>query len=214
MRVTKLGHCCLLIEEKGVRILTDPGIVTTAQNEIKNIDLVLITHEHSDHFHIESVKEILKNNPELVIVTNSSVNELLKKENILNTKIVEDGDGLQYKEIMLKGFGSKHEIIHPEIPGVLNTGYKIEDKLFCPGDSFEHTDINAEILALPVAGPWMNIRTALDYCIRLNPKKCFPIHDGVLSEFGKGVIGRVVPRVLNNHNIEFVNIGINEEIEF
>src|SRR3989338_6362300 len=25
MKITKLGHCCLLIEEKGVKILTDPG---------------------------------------------------------------------------------------------------------------------------------------------------------------------------------------------
>ena len=38
MNITKLGHCCLLIEEKGLRILTDPGAYSTGQNEIKNID--------------------------------------------------------------------------------------------------------------------------------------------------------------------------------
>lgn len=214
MKITKFGHCCLLIEDKGVRVLTDPGLFTTAQNEVKNIDVILITHEHSDHLHIESVKKILENNPEVLIVTNTSVNELLKKENILNIKIVENRESFGYKGLMLSGHGSLHEIIHPEIPGVVNVGYMIGERLFVPGDSFEHDAINPEILALPVAGPWMNIHTALDYCIRLNPKKCFPVHDGVLSEFGKGVIGRVVPRVLNNHGISFADLELNTETDF
>src|SRR3989344_5644853 len=50
------------IEENGVRILTDPGTYSTQQSEVKNIDFVLITHEHADHFHIDSLKALLKNN--------------------------------------------------------------------------------------------------------------------------------------------------------
>ena len=49
MKITKFGHSCLLVEENGVRILFDPGSYSTAQNDVKNIDVVLITHEHSDH---------------------------------------------------------------------------------------------------------------------------------------------------------------------
>lgn len=52
MKITKFGHCCLLIEENGVRILTDPGTYSTQQSEVKNIDFVLITHEHADHFQL------------------------------------------------------------------------------------------------------------------------------------------------------------------
>ncbi|MBI2052837.1 MAG: MBL fold metallo-hydrolase, partial [Candidatus Ryanbacteria bacterium] len=29
MKITKFGHCCLLIKENGVRILTDPGTYST-----------------------------------------------------------------------------------------------------------------------------------------------------------------------------------------
>ena len=57
----------MLIEEKEVRVLTDPGTYTTAQNEIKNIDVILITHEHADHLHIESVKKIRENNPRVPV---------------------------------------------------------------------------------------------------------------------------------------------------
>ena len=37
MKITKLGHCCLVIEEKGLKILTDPGSYTDTQNNIKEI---------------------------------------------------------------------------------------------------------------------------------------------------------------------------------
>ena len=62
MKITKLGHCCLIVKEGNITILTDPGSYTTDQNTVKGIDIVLITHEHGDHFHVESLKAILKNN--------------------------------------------------------------------------------------------------------------------------------------------------------
>ena len=89
MTITKLGHCCLIIEENGLRILTDPGTYSTSQNEAKNIDLILITHEHPDHYHVDSVKTILANNPQVKIITNTAVAKLLQKENI-ESAIVEE----------------------------------------------------------------------------------------------------------------------------
>jgi len=84
MKVTKFGHCCLLIEEKGLRILTDPGSYSTAQNDIKNIDVILITHEHADHMHIPSLKNCIKNNPKARIITNKGVAKMLDNEKIRN----------------------------------------------------------------------------------------------------------------------------------
>jgi len=90
MKITKLGHCCLIIEENGVKILTDPGTYTTEQNNVKDVDIVLITHEHQDHFHLESVKTILANNPKAKIITNNAVGGLLKEAGI-NCELLEDG---------------------------------------------------------------------------------------------------------------------------
>ena len=42
MKITKFGHSCLLIEENGVRILTDPGTYSTQQSEVKNLELLKV----------------------------------------------------------------------------------------------------------------------------------------------------------------------------
>src|SRR5579872_3217840 len=177
MNVTKLGHCCLLIEVKGVRILTDPGNYSTAQDTISDIDFVLISHEHADHFHLDSVKKILKNNPKVKIITNDAVSTLLKKEN-LEHSVVGHNEKTNINGISLMGWGMKHAPIYKTIEDVENTGYFIADRLFYPGDAFTEINKDVEILALPVAGPWMKISEAIDYALKVRPKKCFPVHDG------------------------------------
>src|ERR1041385_2626080 len=102
MKITKFGHCCLLIETNGARILTDPGSFTTQQDEQKNIDLLLITHEHGDHYHIDSVKKILANNPQITIITNSAVGKLLEAEGI-KYQLVDDGKSATVKNIVIEG---------------------------------------------------------------------------------------------------------------
>lgn len=215
MRITKFGHCCLLIEDKGVRILTDPGSYTTAQNELTDIQIVLITHEHGDHFHVESVKEILNNNPEVLIVTNNSVNELLKKEGIMNTKIVEDGESFEYKGIKLNGHGKEHVEIYKDVSRVMNTGYFIGERLYYPGDAFFNPNKEIEILLLPVQGPWCRVKDSIEFALTLKPKIALPVHDGQLNDFGyrsinKGAISAVLPE----NNIQFIPLEIGKETEF
>ncbi len=62
MKIKKIGHCCLVIEINGKRIMTDPGsfINRTGKNWKQCIDLILYTHEHQDHYHLETLKEFLK----------------------------------------------------------------------------------------------------------------------------------------------------------
>ena len=90
MKIKKLGHCCLIIEENGKRIMTDPGSYTIEeQKKEKNIDLIIISHEHGDHLHIESLQEVIKNNPNVKIITNAGVGKLLDEVGI-GYEILED----------------------------------------------------------------------------------------------------------------------------
>ncbi len=210
MRITKFGQCCLLIEEKDLRILTDPGMYSTAQNEIKNVDIILITHEHQDHFHIDSVKKIIANNPKIKVITNNAVGALLAKENIPFT-LVADGDESTEKGVVIEGMGKDHAIIWGDFGKCENTGYFIGNKLFYPGDSFYNPKRPVDTLALPVAGPWMKMSEAIDYLLAVKPKKAFPVHDAILSNptMSVGLINRVI-----NDTIKFVPLEIGKEYEF
>lgn len=207
MTITKLGHCCLLIKEGGLTILTDPGTYTTSQNDIVGIDMVLITHEHGDHFHIDSLKKILVNNPKAKVVTNSSVGKLLDPENISYT-VVDDGKELVVNDVVISGKGTIHAEIHPSLPRVENTGYFINKKLYYPGDAFHDPGEPVDILALPVAGPWMKISEALDFGAVVKPRIIFPVHDGMFNKLGGGFVSRIGKMFFEKAGIKYVALEL------
>ncbi|MFA5022715.1 MAG: MBL fold metallo-hydrolase [Candidatus Paceibacterota bacterium] len=211
MKITKFGHCCFLVEEGGLRILTDPGIYSDQQNELKDIDFILITHDHTDHLHVDSLKEVLKNNPRAKVITNQGVGLLLQKENI-PFDLLEDSQKLEVGGVLLEGFGQNHTLIHSSIPLSANTGYFIANKLFYPGDAFINPHRPVEILALPVAGPWLTLANAIDYALELKPKTCFPVHEGILKS--PGTVHRIPPLVLEPTGIKFVIFEPGKEYEF
>jgi L-ascorbate metabolism protein UlaG (beta-lactamase superfamily) len=211
MKIKKLGHCCLVIETKGKRILTDPGTYSTMQDEERDIDIVLITHEHGDHFHVESVKKILANNPNAIVITNGAVGKLLDAQGI-TYQVLEHGGSMTIVDVLLEGYGAQHALIYKDLGQVQNTGYFVDDTLFYPGDAFTKPGKSIDILALPVAGPWMKISEAVEYALALKPRVVFPVHDGILKNVG---LGHAVPsKILPENDIEFVAMSEGDEREF
>jgi L-ascorbate metabolism protein UlaG (beta-lactamase superfamily) len=127
MKVTKLGHCCLLIEIRGIRFLTDPGSYTTEQNTVTGIHYIVISHEHTDHLHIDSLKTVLKNNPDAKVICNNGVGAKLTAESIPFT-LIEDGVELELSGVTLTGHGTKHAPIYKEYEQVENTGIMYDGK--------------------------------------------------------------------------------------
>lgn len=220
MKITKLGHCCLLIETKGKRILTDPGSYTVeAHSKLENIDYILFTHEHADHYHLESLKVLLKKNPSAIVYTNNSVSELLQKEGIEYTMVGHGenillgevgGPAVPEDSIGLVGIGEKHAEMHSSIPLSSNIGFFIDGRLWYPGDAFTNPERSVEILALPVSGPWMKISEAIDYALLLKPKVAFPVHDGLRF----GTAHALPAKILPSAGIEFVVMIEGDEREF
>ncbi|OJI06523.1 hypothetical protein BK004_03205 [bacterium CG10_46_32] len=214
MHITKLGHCCLIIEISGLRILTDPGKWTAERHaSIKNIDVILITHDHSDHIHVESIKTILQNNPQAKIYTNSGTGASLTKIGIA-FETLEGTSKISIKDVELEAFDCDHEVIYSSVPLPQNTGYWIGKALFYPGDSLTNPGRPVNILALPVTGPWMTIGQGIDYAKSVKPKKCFPVHDGYVKEGSLGVFHGLPQKMLAGAGIDFVPLKAGESTDF
>lgn len=188
----------MLLDIDGIKIVTDPGNFTTAQNELEGIDVILITHEHADHFHIESVKAMLAKNPSATVITNSAVGALLEKEGITSVR-VGDGETTDFKGVSIEGFGKDHAVVYEDVGNVENTAYLVANTFYFPGDNF-HPPVGGqamrpvEVLALPVAGPWMKCSEAIDFAKAVKPKKAFGVHDGMITPAFRPFIGMLMQR--------------------
>lgn len=213
MKITKFGQCCLLVEVAGKRILTDPGRFTKDQNGLRDIDLIIITHEHADHLHMESLTAILEHNAEAQVITNSGVGKLLGEAGIAHT-VLEGRATSKPAGVTLAAYDGPHAEIYEQYGQVQNTGYFIADTLFYPGDAYTNPERPVPVLALPVAGPWCKSADVIRYALGVKPDKAFPVHDWLLNDDGMAVTYGVLEANLASHNINFIRLGNGETKEF
>ena len=220
MNITKLGHCCLVLENNGVKILTDPGTFTTEPvKTVTGINVILITHEHGDHYHIESIQAVLANNPTATVVSNSAVAKLLAEKNIPCT-VVGDAQSATVGAangaagILIEGFGKDHAPIYGTMGLVENTGYLVGGKFYFPGDSFHDPKRPIDVLALPVAGPWMKISEAIDFAKLVKPRTAFGVHDGMIVQGFGNFAAMMLQNFLKPDGIEYVALAPGETKEF
>jgi len=88
MQCFRLSHAGVVLELDGASLFVDPGNfssgaeLSTAIEAAAPIAGIVITHEHADHYHLDSLRTLLAKNPEVQIFANTSVAELLTQENI------------------------------------------------------------------------------------------------------------------------------------
>ena len=213
MKIRKVGHCCLVIEEGGVRFLTDPGAFSQGQNEVEGLHAVLITHEHADHLHVESLKQVIERNPDARVISNAAVGEILGAAGVQH-EVISDKAIIEVDGVTIEAFDCKHEEIFEEFGQVPNTGYLIAGTLLFPGDAYLLPGKPVDVLALPVAGPWCKISDAIRYALSVAPRAVFPMHDGQLRDDRIGGSHAVPAKVLGEHGITFVALKAGESADF
>lgn len=213
MKITKYGHSCLLVEEAGARIITDPGMWNPVP-EAEHIDAVLVTHEHQDHCDLAQLAAILAKNPSARVITHAAVAKILRDAGI-PSEAIEPGQPVMVNGVSVESFGTEHAVIYGASP-CRNTGYLIAGKLFAPGDALHGVPSQAaEVLALPTGGPWMKISEAIDYAKKIRPKAVFPIHDAMYTdEYARAVGPRWIGGMLAGEGIEFRDLSPGSTAEF
>ena len=184
MKITKLNHATLVVESNGKHLIIDPGNRTQLPPGVK-ADVVVITHEHPDHWTPENLTELKTRNTELTIFALPSVAKLAPEVEIVE---IAPGESVAASGFELKFFGGLHEIIHRSIPQITNVGVLVNNSLYYPGDSYAvPKNFDVEVLAAPIGAPWLRISDAMDFVLAVKAKHAFGTHDDPLSQFGLGM---------------------------
>jgi L-ascorbate metabolism protein UlaG (beta-lactamase superfamily) len=220
MKITRFAQSCILIETKNKRILVDPGDlqfdISLLKNDWNDIDILLVTHKHSDHCHVDAIKEIMKN-PKTKLYTSQEVASTYPeiKPEIVKENDVKDVDGIRINVV---------KAVHGFIP-LLKGGWEISENIGFIIDDGEKrayltsdticfdNEYECDVLFIPVCnhglvmGPFEAALFAKETGAKLvipfhydNPK--FPANkDLVKSEFEK-------------HGLNFRFLELGESIEF
>lgn len=201
MRLTKLEHACLVLEDSGKTLIVDPGSFTTPLVGTNNVVAIIITHEHADHWTDDQLKRILERNPDARLFGPAGVATAAFDFDITT---VGDGDQIEVGPFTLRFFGKKHAVIHSSIPVVDNVGVLINDVLYYAGDSFTIPEgVTVDTLAVPASAPWLKISEVMDYVMAIKPRRSFPTHEMLLSVAGKTMSNARIQGATENGGGEF-----------
>ena len=188
MEIVHFGHACVLLDTGSARLLLDPGVFSSGFEQLRDLDAVLVTHQHADHLDPARLADLMAANPNATLVTDSaSVAEVQPLG--LTPVVAEPGATLELAGAVVRAVGGDHAVIHPDYPVVRNVGYLVDDGAFYhPGDSFHVPDQRVDVLGLPVDAPWLKVRESADFLRAVAPRVAVPIHQALLTEQARAAV--------------------------
>lgn len=190
MQITHLGHSSVLVETADQRVLIDPGNFSTDWHDLRDLDAILVTHQHADHADPVHLPRLVAANPQALVAVEASVPEVVA----LPDEVVPLGEGmlLELGALTVSTIGGKHAVIHRDYPQIGNVGLVIrhegEPSLLHPGDCLDAVAEGIDVAMIPAFGPWAATRETIDFTRAVGARQGFLIHDGLLNERGLGLI--------------------------
>ena len=213
MRLTKLGHACVRIDKDDRTLVIDPGSFSDgATDALAAADAVLITHEHFDHFDQDALRAAMAERPALEVWTSRVVAANLAD---LGGRVPEVGheDAVTVAGFDVHVYGEDHEILHPDVPPIPNTGFLVDGEVFHPGDALTVPSEPVRTLCLPGNAPWMKIPELYAYTREVRPERAFVIHDGLLNDIGLTVMTTHVGKAGEELGKEFRRLDPGTSVE-
>ena len=169
LAVTWWGHSSVTVELGTTRVGTDPLLVDRLMHLRRNapspgrtaaeLDLVLVSHLHGDHFHVPSLAQM---SPTAPIVVPRGAAKLLRRLSGRDVIEVEPGDRLERAGVQIEVLPARHDgrrlpLSRRHAPAL---GFRVEGQsrsFWYPGDTGPHdgmADVGAVDLALVPIGGW------------------------------------------------------------
>ncbi len=187
-------HASMLITWNGVSILVDPAPpvsgdkpadITAEYKAAPTPDLILVTHEHGDHFNVPILEAVA--GADTVLVTCQDVADKLPGDLKAKTKVLANGDSLTVAGVSIAAVAAYNTTadrmkFHPEKRHdngyVLTLGGK---RIYIAGDTEETPEMKAltaiDVAFVPMNLPYtMSIEQAAQAVKDFRPKIVYPYH--------------------------------------
>jgi L-ascorbate metabolism protein UlaG (beta-lactamase superfamily) len=188
MRITHLGHACVLVEsDGGACLLVDPGTYSTGFEELTGLTAVAVTHQHPDHVDASRLGALAEANPQAPLLLETETAAALEDDRVGAVTPVTAGQKLTVGDLTVRAIGGRHAVNHERVPTTGNVGYLVHGDgrtFFHPGDSYDETPTDVDVLGLPLNAPWCRMAETLAFLDAIAPAAVVPIHTGLLNEHG------------------------------
>ena len=166
--------------EAGKVIRFDPFRIGRA---VHDADVVLLKHDHYDHFSPEDLRLVMK--PDTVLAAPESMRNVLKKAGFTDFTALHAGETAEICGISVETVAAYNlnKPFHPKAAGWL--GYVITaegQRIYVAGDTDavpESSAVHCDIAMLPIGGTYtMDAREAAELVRVMRPKTVIPTHYG------------------------------------
>ena len=187
IRVRKIHHACLTVDDGSTRLLIDPGRLGPRPG-LDGVDAVLITHRHFDHLDPELVGAALRRG--IPVWAPGDALGGLGGDDGLHEAV--PGAALRIGALPVRVAGNRHAELHPTLAGPENRAYLIAERVFVTGDEHPVPPGRPAALVTPVDAPWLRATDLIRYVRAVRPELVVGVHDGLLNEDGLSVARHVV----------------------
>lgn len=190
MRLTHLGHSCLLLESGDDRVLIDPGTFSDFDG-VSPLDAIFVTHQHADHLDVGKVPGVLEGNPGVALHAEPQTVKVLSELGV-SAHETAPGRTVQVGRLTVTPVGELHAVIHEYLPRVGNLGLVVTEPdgptVFHPGDALDaDPGVPVDLLGVPLNAPWCAVKETIAFVRRIGPGAIVPIHDGLLRPMARAM---------------------------
>jgi L-ascorbate metabolism protein UlaG (beta-lactamase superfamily) len=184
LKITFIGHGTLIFTFNGKVIHVDPYGELADYSILPKADIILITHEHSDHFDLSAIK-ILRTNQTKLVLTETCAQKIsggmvMKNGNV---RIIQ---GIRFEAIPAYNIIHKRDNGQPFHPKGVGNGYILtfgDKRVYVAGDTENIPEMKTlqgiDVAFLPMNLPYtMTPEMVADAAKVLKPKILYPYHYG------------------------------------